>query len=165
MTSLRFVTVLLVSSVLAGCHTYSPVQSPALGSTVRVHVPVQSAVADRNAAPRVETVEGVVVGAGDTLALATQTRREFGAYRELVQFDTLRLGMDQTSFVEVREFSTTRSIALGAALALVAGVAAVVAFNSSENGGEVPDPGPGEPAPSVVVSGSLLSSLWGLLAR
>jgi hypothetical protein len=165
MTSLRMATVLVVSSVVAGCHTYTPVQTPVVGSTVRVHVPVQSAVADRNAAPRTETIEGVVVGAGDTLALATRTRRELGAYRELVQFDTLRLGMDQTSFVEVQEFSATRSILLGAVIAVGAGVAAVLAFNSSQNGGEVPDPGPGEPAPAVVFSGSLLGSLWGLVAR
>jgi len=165
MSSMRLATVLVVSSILAGCYTYAPVQSPMVGSTVRVHVPVQSAVADRNAAPRTETVEGVVLGAGDTLALATETRREIGAYRELIQFDTLRLGMDQTSLVEAREFSTARSIGLGAAIAVVAGVAAVVAFNSSRNGGEVPDPGPGEPAPAVVFSGSLLGSLWGLVAR
>ena len=165
MSSMRLAAVVAASAVLAGCHTYAPVQTPVVGSTVRVHVPVQSAVADRNAAPRTETVEGVVVTSGDTLALATQTRREIGAYRELTQYDTLRLGMDQMSFVEVREFSATRSIVLGAAITAVAAIAAVVAFNSSENGGEVPDPGPGEPAPAVVVSSSLLGALWGLVAR
>ncbi len=150
--------------LLAGCFSYLPVETPPPGATVRVRIPVTSAVADPNAPPQTISVEGTVLESGDTLVLATETRRELGAFREIVQFDTVRLAPDQRSSVELRDFSKGRSIALGAGIA--AGIAglAIVAFGGVF-GGETPVPPDGGPTPAVVVSRSLLSAIRGLIGR
>lgn len=151
---------------LAGCHTYRPVETPAIGSAVRVHLPVTSALSDPNAPTETVSVEGVTVEVGDTLVLATRTRREYGAFREVIQFDTIRLSAMQASSIDVREFSTGRSVVLGVALAGGAALAAVLAFNAENDGGSGRTPGPGDPpALSIVGSGSLLSAIWGLITR
>lgn len=152
------------SAWLSGCYAYHPVERPALGSTVRVHVPVVSAINRPNAPAGSEAIEGTLVRWGDTLALATLTRREFGAYREIVKYDTLRLAVDQTSSVELREFSPRRSIVLGSMIAVGAGAAAILAFNASRDGGQNPDGDGGDP-PALSLSRSLLTAAWGLLAR
>ena len=148
---------------LTGCHTYTPVQTEPVGSDVRVRVPLTSAISGRNGAVETVGIEGRLIGVGDTLFLATETRRELGAYREITQFDTISVAMDQTSSIEVKEFSTTRSIILGASIAAVAGVAAVIAFNATSGSEGEESPGPGSPDSSLLVSRSLVSVLWGLL--
>lgn len=149
--------------VLGGCYTYQVAPAPAVGSPVRVTVPVTSAVNRSNAAPETVAIEGILLDAGDTLVVATRTRREFGAYRELIQYDTLRLGRDQTTALEVREFSSTRSIVLGSVIALGAAGAAVLAFDAG--GGSGGQDGNGGEPPALSVNGTLLSQLWGLLTR
>lgn len=147
-----------------GCYTYRLVDSPPIGSIVRVRVPVTSALNSRNSAPETASIEGHLIDVGDTIAVATETRRELGAYREIVQFDTLRLAMSQTSSLEVREFSRSRSILLGTSIAAIAGTAAAVAFGLG-GGGDPPDSGGGGPVTSIVVSPSIVSVLWGLIVR
>jgi hypothetical protein len=148
------------ASFLGGCHTYRATGTPPVGSTVRVHVPVTSAL---SRAPETASVEGLLVSMGDTLTLETQTRRELGAFRELVQVDTFRLATAQAALVEVREFSTSRSVILGVVVAAGAGLAAAYAFGLG--GGQTPpDPGPPPPV-SAVVSSSLVQSLVGLVFR
>jgi hypothetical protein len=149
--------------LLAGCFSYLPVETAPPGATVRVRIPVTSAVADPNAPPRTVSVEGTVLESGDTLVLATETRREYGAFREIVQFDTVRLAPDQRSSVELQGFSKGKSIALGVGIAAGVTGLALVAFGGVF-GGDPPGP-PDGPTPAVVVSRSLLSALLGVIGR
>jgi hypothetical protein len=162
----RWIPVLLLAGgVLSGCHTYRVVETPTLGSIVRVQVPVTSALDGPNAASRTASLEGEVVGVGETLLLATETRREYGQFREVVQFDTISLSTEQASVIQVREFSSQRSVAMGAVIAVGAITAGILAFNSSSNGGDIPTPGPPEPESAIVVSNSVISMIWGLLGN
>jgi predicted component of type VI protein secretion system len=154
---------ILLAVFLGACQTYTPVTNPVPGSTVRVRVPVTSAVANPNAAPQTLAVEGTVVESGDTLVLATTNRQEYGAYREIVQFDTVRLAPDQQYSVEVVEFSVRKSIVLGLVLTGAAALAASAAFGV---GGADDAPIPGNPPPpqgALVISSSLIAGIIGLL--
>lgn len=161
----RFVLLGLVLFGLSACHTYRPVDRPVIGSTVRVHVPIDNALRSANQAPETATVEGRVVATGDTLALATQRRQEYGAYREVIQYDTLHVGMDRPTLLEVREFSSQKSVLLGVVIAAGATVAAVAAFNSGRDGGEGESPGGGGPEPAIVMTPSLVSMILGLFGN
>lgn len=152
---------LMLTAVLAGCHSYRAVETPALGSTVRVHIPVPSALADPNAPPASISIQGQVLSSGDTLVLATTTRREYGAFREITQFDTIRLAPDQRVSVELEEFSKGKSIALGAVLFVGAAGLGIAAFGGG--GSSPPDGPPGGGPVSAVVSSSVLSMLWGII--
>lgn len=152
-------------ALLAGCHTYRTVDEPTPGTTVRVSVPVSSALSSPNSSPETADVEGHLVSAGDTLVLAVQTRRMFGIHREIMLYDTMRVAAAQASTVEVREFSTGRSIVLGTAIAAVATGAAATAFGWGGGSDDENPPEGGGPVTSIVVSPSLISSLWGLIVR
>ena len=156
----------LLGLAASSCYTYTPVQNPAMGSTIRVHVPIGNALRDANQAPETAAVEGEVVSVGDTLALATERRQEYGAYREVIQYDTLRVGMDQPTLIEVRAFSSQKSILLGTVIAAGATFAAVAAFNAGDDGsgGDDSEPSPG-PTPAVVVSPSIISAIIGLFGH
>ena len=138
------------------------VDTPLPGSTVRVRVPVTSALDDRNAAPTTVAIEGEVLEAGDTLVLARRTRQEFGAFREVIRMDTLRLARAQVTSVELKEFSSGRSVVLGLVLAAGGSGLALAAFGSGGGDGEVPG-APDNPNTSIVVSGSVLSAIWSLI--
>ncbi len=156
----------LMGLLVSGCYTFTPVQSPAIGSTIRVHVPIANALRDVNQAPATATVEGQVVAVDDTLTLATQNRQEYGAYREVIQYDTLRVGMDQPTLIEVRAFSPQRSILLSTVISIGAVLAAVSAFNAGNDGSGGDDSGPGSgPTPSVVMSPSIISAIIGLFGN
>lgn len=152
--------VLLSATLMTACHTYTPVSAPAPGSTVRVQIPVRSAVDDPNAPIPTRAIEGRVVSAGDTLVLATQNRYEYGAYREIVQYDTLRLGPEQRASVQVREFSRRRSVVLGVALTGIVVGAAILALGNTfgSEGDGLPDD-----TPNSSVIGIPLGSLLGWL--
>lgn len=105
------VALLLLAS--SGCYTYRAVEAPSPGDVARVHVPVRSAVEDPNEAPETAAVEGTVVAMGDSIVLATKIRREIGAYREVVRDDTLRIAVEGTTRIELREFSKAKSVLLG----------------------------------------------------
>ena len=66
-------SILCVAAVLTlgGCHSYRAVDTPPPGATVRVRVPVTSALDDPNTAPASVAIEGVVLEVGDTLVLTT----------------------------------------------------------------------------------------------
>ena len=151
---------LLVAAVLllGGCYTYQVVDTPPLGSTVRVRVPVTSAVDDPNTAPASVAMEGQVLQVGDTLVLARRTRREFGAFREVILFDTLRLRRAQTSSIELKEFSSGKSVVLGIVIAAGATGLALAGFKGGGGDGETPGVDP--PSPSIVVNGSSLAAVW-----
>lgn len=155
--------VLVAAILAAGCHTYTPVASPVPGTTVRVRIPVINAAANPNAAPQTVSVEGVVVEAGDTLLLATTNRQEYGAFREIIQFDTLRLSAEQIHSVEQSEFSTQKSIGLGVLLTGGAALLATAAFGGL-GGDDSPIPGgPPPPAPTIIVNRSIVAGILGLL--
>lgn len=143
---------LLAAVVLSGgaCHTYTPVQSPSPGQIVRVHVPVTSAIANPNAPPQTASIEGQVLSVADTIAIATRTRREVGAFREIVNYDTLRVSMDQLAGIEVREFSTGRSLLL---TGLIVGAATGFALHALniQTGSTGEDGGGGGPVTTVLV--------------
>ena len=151
---------LLVAAVLllGGCYTYQVVDTPPLGSTVRVRVPVTSAVDDPNTAPASVAMEGQVLQVGDTLVLARRTRREFGAFREVILFDTLRLRRAQTSSIELKEFSSGKSVMLG--IVIAAGVTGLALAGFNGGGGDGETPGVDPPNPSIVVNGSILAAVW-----
>ena len=154
---------LLVAAVLllGGCYTYQVVDTPPLGSTVRVRVPVTSALDDPNTAPALVAIEGQVLEVGDTLVLARRTRREFGAFREVILFDTLRLRRAQTSSIELKEFSSGKSVMLG--IVIAAGITGLALAGFKGGGGDGETPGVDPPNPSIVVNGSVLSAVWGFI--
>ena len=155
-----FRSMLLVAAVLllGGCYTYQVVDTPPLGSTVRVRVPVTSALDDRNTAPPSVAVEGAVLQVGGTLVLARRTRREFGAFREVILLDTLRLVPAQTSSIELKEFSSGKSVMLGIVIAV--GVTGLALAGFKGGGGDGETPGVDPPNPSIVVNSSVLSAVW-----
>ena len=162
--NVRWVLVLMLAgTVLSGCHNYRVVETPSIGSIVRVRVPVTSALDRPNAASQTASLEGQVVSVGETLLLATQSSRTYGAYREVVQFDTISLSADQVSVIEVREFSSTKSVLLGVVITAGALAAGISAFNSTKNGGDLVTPGLPQPQSAIVVSNSLISMIWGLI--
>lgn len=161
----RMAVVILGAVALSGCYTYRTVESPAIGTAVRVNIPVtvSSALTSGTSTESV-AIEGVVLGVGDTLSLATQTRRSMGAYRDLVQFDTLRLAQDQRTSIQLKEFSSSRSAILGLVIAGAAGTAAAVAFGFG--GGESGDTPPGPVGPeTAVVSSGMISTVLRILRR
>ena len=161
--TVRVCSMALGTLFLSGCHTYRTVDSAPQGATVRVSVPVRSALAGGGAPLRTESIEGRVLENGDTLALATETRRTLGAYRDIVQMDTLRLGRDQIASLEVRELAKTRSVVLGVIIAVGAGAAGVLAYNAA-GGGSTGDGDGGEP-PALELRTSVLGRLLELVAR
>jgi hypothetical protein len=162
----RFVALapILGALFLAGCYTYVPVDTPTPGSMARVRIPLVTALSDPNAPPEVATVEGRVVQVGDTLLLAIETRREYGAFRNIIQFDTLRLGPDQIASIDYREFSSGKSVALGVGISVAVVAVALSAFGGGDGGGGLPgDPPP--PVGAIVASRSLVSTIWSMISR
>jgi hypothetical protein len=138
--------------LMAGCHTYTEVLQPPPGSTVRVRVPVQSPLTGAGGVPATASIEGVVISAGDTLALATQRRHDLGPYRQLIQIDTVRVLRDAVASLEVQELATRRSIVLGVAVTGALTALLLAAFTGVWGGGGT-DPPP--PPPQTSVFGSL----------
>ena len=155
-------SILVVALLAVGaCSTYVPVSNPTPGSTVRVRVPVTSAL--DGGAPGSATIEGDVISSGDTLVLGVTNRQEFGAYREVVLFDTLRLAPDQIMTVEEASFSTGRTAVLTVAIVAGAVGLALTAFSGSGGDDGPIDGGPPPPQGAVVASNSFVSGVLGLL--
>jgi len=153
--------ILLLSAT--ACHSYIPIADPQPGTTVRVTVPVTSAAQNRNAPPQYRSIEGDVVEAGDTVVLAVRTRQEYGAFREIVRYDTLRLAPDQRYSMERSEFSTARTALLTAVITGGITIFALAAVGGGGGGDGPIDPGPPPPQPSIVVGSSLISGVLGWL--
>lgn len=151
----------ILSVVSAGCYTYTPVQQPAPGQIVRLHVPITSAIANPNAPPQTVAIEGQVLSASDTIEIATRTRREFGAFRELIEYDTFRVDVEQLAGMELREFSTTKSVVLtGLIVGGATGLALAALSIESGRGGN--DDNGGGPVTTVVLG---IGKLVGAVAR
>ena len=138
---LRSTVLLLGAFLLSGCYRYIPVETPPPGSVARVRVPIQSAVADPNAPPETVAVEGQVLAAGDSIVLAARLSREVSVFQQYVRFDTFRVARAELASVELKEFATGRSVALGAAVAGGTALLALAALgirggNDGEGGGD-----------------------------
>ena len=147
-----------------GCYSYTPVQTPAPGTVVRVHVPLTSAVSNPNRPPETVDVEGTVISAGDTLVLATETRRELGTFRVLTDSDTLRMAVTGLAGMEERSFSSAKTYGLSALV--VAGAAGLILAAIDAGGGSRGDSGPGGPNTSGAIKLPPLifkHLLWGIL--
>ena len=150
------------ATLLSGCYTYVPVERPAPRTPVRITVPVTSAVQNPNRAPESYTVDGLVVSSGDSLVLETETKTEFGAYRDVTRIDTLRVAQTSLLAVDERVFSTGRTIGLsvliaGGTAALISGLLSVTTGN---DGG-----GPGGGSPNAQISIDPIFGLFRLLGN
>ncbi|HIF23157.1 MAG TPA: hypothetical protein EYQ27_14960 [Gemmatimonadetes bacterium] len=149
---------------MTACHTYTPVESPAVGTVARVTVPVRGTTGGASAAVQAASLEGVVVNAGDTIVLAMPIRREWGDAQGVMRIDTVRLLRDQLSAIEAKRPSTGKSVLLGAAIA--GGVATLAVILDIKNGGDqspVPDDDEFPPGGAVVTLrlASVLAWLFG----
>lgn len=151
------VALLWVVLAVSGCYSYRLVEDAPVGAVARLRVPIQSAIVDPNSPSETVAVEGKIVSVGDTIWFEASTRHTVGLFRDVVQYDTLRVARDGLASIEVREFSTTKSVLLGAGLA--AGTAALAAAAAGVGGGQA-GAGPGGDAPqtSTTVSVSVPAS-------
>ena len=128
--------------LVSGCYTYRLVEEAPVGSVARLRVPVQTAIVDSNSPPETVAIEGLILSFGDTISFEASNRQVIGAFREVVRFDTLRVARTGLASIEVREFSRTRSVVLGVAVA--AGTAGLALAALGVEGGEAGDrPGDG----------------------
>lgn len=128
--------------LVSGCYTYRLVEEAPVGSVARLRVPIQSAILDPNSPPETVAIEGLIISFGDTISFEASNRQVIGAFREVVQYDTLQVARDGLASIEVREFSRTRSVVLGVAVA--AGTAGLALAALGVEGGEAGDrPGEG----------------------
>lgn len=139
--SLRGFSAVVGAAVLSGCYSYVPVEHPSPGSTVRIQVPLRSAVSRPNQPDEIVSLEGVVVTAADSIVLEVQNRREFGAFREIRTVDTLRVAQADLTAIDTRIFSRGKTLGLTAAIVGVTGILAATAFGLG--GGSGGDDGPG----------------------
>lgn len=147
----RIVLAALAALVTAGCYTYVPVEQVRLGATVRVGVPVTSSVGSSEQESRLATYEGVLVGVGDTLLLATRTRQTVGTHGEFVSADTIRVRRAVAAALEERVLSKGRTVLFTAAL--VGGAAAAfMAVDGWAGGGDGDKPGNGGTTQGSVIS-------------
>jgi hypothetical protein len=159
----RFRGGMLVAStlLLMGCHTYVPVQQPVPGTSVRVRVPLTSAAQRPNQAPETVSIEGTLIEFGDTVEVEVTSRQEYGAFREVMRLDTLRIAAIGITGLDERTFSRGRSVVLGL---VIGGAAAAFAWTALgfEGGGSNPEPGPDGPQPSFLLS-PIVRTIWGLI--
>lgn len=161
---LRPVAAALGVAFLSGCYSYVPVERPAPGTTVRVHVPVRSAVQASNAPAETIDVEGVVVSDGDSLVIATKNRREFGAFREVIEVDTLRVARSGISLLEQQVFSKSKTYGMTALVTVgTAGVVWALVQAAGGRGGEGA-PGNGGTGAQIRVK-PIFQGIFGLLGR
>ena len=160
---LRSLAVLATTFLLSGCYTYRLVEDPLVGSVARVRVPVETSVTGPGSPAGAVALEGLVLSAGDTLALETETRQLAGAFREVLRYDTLRVARDGIASIEVREFSVVRSVALGAGVAAGVAALAVAALGTEDGagGGGSGDGGRGNLSAAVETAVAAFTRLFG----
>ncbi|WP_420616537.1 hypothetical protein [Candidatus Palauibacter sp.] len=140
--------VVLLCAVLTvpGCYSYRLTEEAPVGAVARMRVPLRSAVANPNAPPGTVAIEGKIISVGDSIRFEASTRHTVGLFRDVVQYDTLSVARDGLVSIEVREFSTTKSVLLGAGIA--AGTAALAVAAAGVGGGDAGG-GPGSDAPQA----------------
>ena len=149
--------------LVSGCYTYRLVEEAPVGSVARLRVPIQSAIVDPNSPPETVAIEGLILSFGDTISFEASNRQVIGAFREVVQYDTLQVTRDGLASIEVREFSTVRSVVLGAGVTV--GTAALALAALGIEGGRAGDQPGGEGSESftagIAVGLSAIGRLFG----
>ncbi len=133
----RTLAFLAVGLTVSGCYSYRIVDDAPVGSVARLRVPVQSAIVNPSSPSGTVAVEGKVISVGDTIEFEASTRHTLGLFQDVVQYDTLRVARDGVASIEVREFSTTKSVLLGAGI--LAGTVALAAAAAGVGGGDAGD--------------------------
>lgn len=160
---LRACAIVVGSALLVGCYTYVPVERPAPGTSVRIHVPLRSVADQAGRGPRSVSFEGTVLALSDTLVLEVKSRRPVGAFRELVELDTLRVAVGELSGVEERLLSKPKTYAFAV---VVVGGAAGLAVAAVEVAGGGGGEGPGDETPrGAVVLNRIPAAVLKLLGR
>ncbi len=150
----RLAVLLCVLLTVSGCYSYRLAEDAPVGTVARLRVPIQSAIVDPNSPPGTVAVEGKIISVGDTIEFEATTRHTLGLFQDVVQYDTLRVARDGVASIEVREFSTTKSVLLGAGI--VAGTAALAAAAAGVGGGDAGDaPSTDPPQTSTAVGVSV----------
>lgn len=152
-----------VLAVGSACYSYEPVETPAPGTPVRIQVPVNSPVVRPNQAPETMFFEGTLVSLGDTLLLATRSRREVGAFREILEFDTLRVAQSRVSLLEERLLSKPKTYAFTAVVTggvVALGIAALNTLTGQKGG----EPQPDDPRGALILN-PIFSGLLKLIGR
>lgn len=150
----RLAVLLCVVFTVSGCYSYRLAEDAPVGTVARLRVPIQSAIVDPNSPPGTVAVEGKIISVGDTIEFEATTRHVLGLFQDVVQYDTLRVARDGVASIEVREFSTTKSVLLGAGI--VAGTAALAAAAAGVGGGDAGDaPSTDPPQTSTAVGVSI----------
>lgn len=154
----------LGAAIMSGCYTYVPVERPAPGSVVRIDIPVRSAVTGtRRDEEDIESLEGTVLTAGDSLVLQMESTRDIGNFREIHSVDTVRVAVADLAGVSTRTFSSGKTIGLTAVIVggVVALAVAALDVGGGSQGGGPPGPGTGS---SIVVK-PIFSMLLRALGR
>ncbi|MGD8319497.1 MAG: hypothetical protein PVJ02_03560 [Gemmatimonadota bacterium] len=154
------------AALLSGCYSYVPVQRPQPGTTVRIHVPARQADIgrSRNAEPETLDFEGRVVSFGDTLLLETESRREFGPFHEVFQYDTLRVAPQNLAGIEERYLSKPKTYGFAALVTVGAVGLAIAALKVATGSGGSGSPGGGNTQGDIILK-PIFSTLLGALGR
>lgn len=161
----RCSTLAMTLVVASACYSYQPVQSPAPGTVIRIHVPVASPVVRPNQAPPSVSFEGTLVSLGDTMLLEVTSRREVGAFREILELDTLRVAESRISLLEERLFSKPKTYAFTAALTIGSAWLGIKIMNTLTGESGDPDRGDGTDPLGQLILNPIFSGLLRLIGR
>ena len=151
----------------SACYSYRPIENPAPGTEIRIQVPASSPVIRPNQAPPLVPFEGRLVSLSDTMLLEVKTRREMGAFREILELDTLRVARSRITLLEERLFSKPKTYAFTAALTTGAVMLGIAAMNTLTGQAGDPD-GPSDgtnPEGQQFILNPIFSGLLKLIGR
>ena len=150
----------------SSCYSYQPIEDPGPGTVIRIHVPAASPVIRPNQAPPSVSFEGTVVSLGDTMLLEVTSRREVGAFREILELDTLRVAESRISLLEERLFSKPKTYAFTAAITLGSAWLGIKALNTLTGQTGNPDrPGGGGDPQGQLILNPIFSGMFRLIGR
>ncbi len=156
----------MVLVVTSACYSYQPIENPAPGTVIRIQVPAASPVIRPNQAPPSVSFEGTLVSLGDTMLLEVKSRREVGAFREILELDTLRVAGSRVTLLEERLFSRPKTYAFTAALTLGSAWLGIKALNTLTGQTGNPDkPGGGGDPQGQLILNPIFSGFLKLIGR
>src|SRR5688572_13210553 len=143
----RYRALLLAAIGLAGCYTYTPVESPTPGMEVRARLTAEAASRHSQGLdePVLSYAGRVVSTSADALALDVLVARSSSAFQNVTIRDTVTLRRTEIQSVLHRKFSAPRS-ALFTVGAVAAGVLVVAGIEQIVGGTGPEEQDPGTPA-------------------
>ncbi|MDH5759943.1 MAG: hypothetical protein OEZ65_10170 [Gemmatimonadota bacterium] len=153
----------LTAVVASGCYRYVPVDHPAPGTPVRIHVPVVTGVSGTNRLPESTAFDGVVVDFSDSLRLETKATRDYGAYRQITLLDTLVANPADLLAIEEKVLDRRKSTFMGVAVA--GGVVGLFTIFTDITGGSTPPGGGGGGPGAAIVLSTVPSTILRILGR